>query len=216
MAPVSPSGAVVERSIAGVRQRAESEVACLVDAGLTVLGRAGGAGLTVAAVLEESGLATRAFYRHFASKDELLLAVYERDAVASMERMRERLRAANGPRAALDEWIDETLSLGFDTRRADRTRTLAAEGAWLRHELPSEFAAIHDGLLTPLRDVLADGRARGVFPHAQPAADARSIHAVTWALVEARLAGAPRPGRRGARAQVLRFCLPALGATDDS
>jgi AcrR family transcriptional regulator len=206
MAPVT--------NIAGARQRAETEMSCLVDAGLVVLGRAGGAGLTVAAVLEESGLATRAFYRHFASKDELLLAVYERDAVASMERMRERLHAAGSPRAALDVWIDETLSLGFDARRAERTRPLAAEGAWLRHELPAEFAAIHDGVLAPLREVLADGRARGAFPLAQPAVDARSIHAVAWALVEARLAGATRPGRRGARAQVLRFCLPALGAMD--
>lgn len=208
MAPVT--------SIAGARQRAEAEVSALVDAGLVVLGRAGGAGLTVNAVLEEAGLATRAFYRHFASKDELLLAVYERDAVASMERMRERLRVAGSPRAALEVWIDETLSLSFDARRAARTRPLAAEGAWLRHELPAEFAAIHDGVLAPLREVLADGRARGVFPLAEPAADARSIHAVAWALVEGRLAGAARPGRRGARAHVLRFCLPALGAADGS
>jgi AcrR family transcriptional regulator len=52
----------------------------LIDAGIAVLRRTGSEGCTVADVLEEAGLSTRAFYRHFASKDELVLAIYEHDA----------------------------------------------------------------------------------------------------------------------------------------
>ena len=42
--------------------------------------RTDAAGLTVAEVLAEAGLSTRAFYRHFQSKDELVLAVFEQEA----------------------------------------------------------------------------------------------------------------------------------------
>jgi AcrR family transcriptional regulator len=202
---------VAERSVAAARTRAEQEVVALVDAALAVLARDGLDGLTVAAVLAEAGLSTRAFYRHFASKDALLLAVYEHETARSVERMRRELGAAAGPRAALEAWVDETLALGFSGRRAARTAPLAAEGARLRHEQPERFAAIHETVLAPLRAVLEQGRADGSFPAAEPEADARSIHAVTWALVEARLAGADRPSRADARRHVLRFVLPALG-----
>src|SRR3954447_14220094 len=90
-----------------------SERRALIDAGLTVLRRRGSDGCTVADVLAEAGLSTRAFYRHFASKDELVLAIYERDAQPTHVRLRDRLDAAASPRAALEVWIDETLALGF-------------------------------------------------------------------------------------------------------
>src|SRR3954451_14132484 len=95
-----------------------SERRALIDAGLAVLRRRGSDGCTVADVLAEAGLSTRAFYRHFASKDELVLAIYERDARPPHGRRPETLAAARSPRAALDVWIDETLALGFDGRRS--------------------------------------------------------------------------------------------------
>lgn len=200
------------RSVAAVRQRAEHEIAALVDAALAVLERDGLDRLTVAAVLDAAGLSTRAFYRHFTSKDDLLLAVYEHETTRSLERVERAVGAAPNPRAALEAWVDETLALGFARRRAARTGPLAAEGARLRHEQPERFAAIHDQVIAPLRAVLAAGLADGSFPAAEPEHDARSIHAITWTLVEARLAGADRPSRAEARRHVLRFCLPALGA----
>jgi AcrR family transcriptional regulator len=201
---------VADRSVAEARARAAGEVAALVDAGLAVLARAG-AGLTVADVLSEAGLSTRAFYRHFRSKDELVLAIYARDAEASRERLDTRLAAAAGTREAFETWVDETLALAFDRRRARRTAPLAAEGARLRHEFPEEFAAILEGVLQPLVGVLERGRNDGTFSRARPEIDARSIHALVWALAEARLAG-DAIDRVTAREQALRFCLPALGA----
>ena len=175
------------------------EKRALIEAGLVVLRRSGTDGCTVADVLHEAGLSTRAFYRHFASKDELVLAIYERDAVASSARLATRLHAACSPQAALEIWIDENLALGFETRRARRTRPLAREGLHLEAAFPAEFARIVAGVIDPLASVL---RAAG---SPDPERDARSIHAITWALVAEKLAGGSL-SRDAAKAHVLRFC----------
>ena len=188
-----------DRAVGPARDRASAEVRALVDAAVAVLRRGGAEQLTVAEVLREAGLSTRAFYRHFTSKDELVLAVYERDTTASHDRLRRALADAASPRAAFELWVDETLALAFDTRRARRTRVLATEGARLQHEFPEEFDAIVRAMIEPLAEL------PGIS-----ALDARSIHAVTWAVVEAKLRGDPIT-RDEARAHVLAFCGAAIG-----
>jgi AcrR family transcriptional regulator len=200
------------RPIESARVRAQEEVAALVDAGLAVMRRDGAAGLTVAAVLAEAGLSTRAFYRHFTSKDELLLAVYERESHAAQRRLQERIATAATPRRALEAWIDETLGLAFGRGRAARTRPLAREGLHLQADFPEEFAAIQSGVIRPLAEVLEAGRIDGSFPATDPDRDARSIHALAWSLVVEKLGGGGLT-LEGARAHLLRFCLPALGVS---
>lgn len=187
----------------------------LIGAGLRVIQRDGVAGATVAAVLTEAGLSTRAFYRHFASKDELLLAVYATESDAAAARLAARVKRAESPHAALEAWVTETLALAFSTRRAERTRTLLAEGRRLEASHPGETARIVRSQLAPLAALLADGREQGVFPGAQPVDDARSIYAITMALVADRLTDSDHRGRAtesraAARDHVLRLCLPAL------
>lgn len=177
----------------------------LVEAGLAVLRRRGSDGLTVADVLTHAGLSTRAFYRHFDSKDALVLAIYAHDSARAREHLQRRLSTAGSPRAALDVWIDETLALGFDPARARRTRPLAREGNRLQAQFPKEFAAIVASVLDPLVAVLRS------FPVADAERDARSLHAIAWALVEEKLQGSKLTLPQ-ARAHVLRFGLPAIGA----
>jgi AcrR family transcriptional regulator len=201
---MSVSERAAARSVEAQRRRAEDEVRTLVEAALAVLRRRGAAGLTVADVLAEAGLSTRAFYRHFHSRDELVLAVYEQEAARRNAAIEARIAAARDPRAALETWIDEMLALGFDARRARRTQVLANEGARLQSDFPQEFGAILAGAVDPLVEVLR------AFPAADPELDARSIYAITWELVQAKLGGAAID-RATAREQVLRFCLPAIG-----
>ena len=202
---------VAERTVAPARARAVAEARVLVEAALTVLRRNGAAGLTVADVLEEAGLSTRAFYRHFASKDALLLALFDADNEAVRARVDSAIDAAADPRAALVAWVDEQLALAYAPRRSRRTQVLWSEGRRLQLEFPDEFERIFAAVLAPLERLLEAGRAKGAFPDADPARDARAIHAVTWDLIEARLSGGA-DDLVTARGQVLRFCLPALGA----
>ena len=51
-------------------------------------------GLSVAMVLERANLSTRAFYRHFDSKEELVAAVFLETARIEKRRLRRRMTAA--------------------------------------------------------------------------------------------------------------------------
>ncbi len=204
-----------ERSVREARARAAAEVRVFIEAGLDVLRDRGASGLTVAEVLARAGRSTRAFYRHFESKDELLLAIFEHDAQASVAALRDQIAAAGTPRAALAAWIEATLRLAYDEPRARRTRVLAAEGKRLQAEHPSEFGAILDAQLEPLVETLARGRADGTFPRTDPHRDAATVHAIVWALVDDALRGHATMTLDEAVAHALRFCLPALGAGAD-
>jgi AcrR family transcriptional regulator len=204
--------ALADRSVRPARDQAEAEVTHLVDAGFAVLRRDGVEGLTVAEVLREAGLSTRAFYRHFQSKDELVLAVFERELQGSLDRMHRAIAKSTDPRVALEAWIDQTLGLAFDPRRAHRTNTLWAEGQRLRARFPEQFEAILDGVVQPLAEILERGAGSGDFPACDPHPDARSIHAVVWGLVQRRLDGESALTRDVARDHAIRFCLGALGA----
>ena len=57
--------------------------------------RTGVRGLSIAAVLERAQLSTRAFYRHFDSKDQLVAAVFLEMARVEMRRLRTKM--ANTP-----------------------------------------------------------------------------------------------------------------------
>jgi AcrR family transcriptional regulator len=201
----------LERSLAPQRARYAREVDGLMGAALRVLRRKGYAAATVADVLAQARLSTRAFYRHFRSKDELFLAVFEHDSRESSARMLERLAAVPEPLERLAAWVDEVLSLAYEPRRARRTRTFVHEAAVLRADHPAEFVSLAQAVQEPLLRILEQGRAAGAFPAAEPEVDTASIRAVTWSLVEARFAGGGAPDAAAARAQVLRFCLPALG-----
>jgi AcrR family transcriptional regulator len=207
---MSFSERAIARSLDAARARSEREVDELLAAALRVMRRKGQARATVADVLADAGLGTRAFYRHFGSKDELFLAVFERESRAASARLEARLAQRRGPREQILGWLDEVLSLAYERPRASRTHLLLHEAGELRSAHAQEFLEIQRAVCGPLERVLEAGRAAGAFPAAEPGPDARSIHALAWELVEARLAGAGPPDAAAARAQVLRFALPAL------
>src|SRR5262245_51706000 len=100
-----------------------------MDAAMRVLQREGGGNALVAQILEEAGLSTRAFYRHFTSKDELLCALYRRDAESVARYIARRVTAAPTPRDAVDAWIRAVLSIAFDPYRRRRAVLINATTA---------------------------------------------------------------------------------------
>jgi AcrR family transcriptional regulator len=201
----------VERGVEAAKTRARDDVQLLISAGFAVLLRKGAAEMTIAEVLAQAGLSTRAFYRHFSSKSDLLLAIYEHEVQLSNPRLQRRLDAAANPAEALVAWIDELLEKGFKPRRGERTRAMFSWAVPLQQEFPAEFAAIRASLTDPLQAVLAAGLADGTFPGTDPARDASFIRALTWELVEEHLTDPSGDADVvAARDAVLRFALPAL------
>lgn len=190
----------------------DEERRLLMDAAVEVLRQNEGNEATVAEILAAAGLSTRAFYRHFGGKEDVVRALYQRDAESFGAHLRRRVQLAGPPVAALEAWVDEILGLAYDRRRAER---MAAFSSVMVSRIVAGTEAEQLGaevLLRPLQDVLVAGRADGSFPAAAPDLDVHTIHAVTWEAVRWSRVGRPRLSRRQALDHVLRFCLAALGA----
>ena len=80
-------------------------------------------------MLDRAQLSTRAFYRHFDSKDELVSAVFLEMARVETRRLKRKMAAAADPTEAVVAWIDGRLDLAFnDWIRSDlRQMSLEAQ-----------------------------------------------------------------------------------------
>lgn len=193
------------------RYDAAEELRRLFDAAFTVVSRDSYQQVTVADILAEAGVARRSFYRHFASKDELLAAMLHRDAERFASWLDRRVAATEQPWSGLVSWVDGVLDLAADGPRGRRAAVLASAVA-LRSLPPRERRHTYAPLLAPLTAVLAAGAADGSFPHVRPAADAPMISAVTWETL-IRLRELPDPARRHRlRTDLLSFLQRALTA----
>ncbi|MFI5041212.1 MAG: TetR/AcrR family transcriptional regulator [Acidimicrobiales bacterium] len=194
------------------RFEAADELRLLLDAALVVMERNSYEDVAVADILAEAGLSTRSFYRHFESKDQLLCALYRREAERAAARLSAKVSAAANPGLALDAWIEEVLSYGHHRTKAARAAVLGSPGAMRADGYFDETRHASKLLIAPLEGLLAAGKLDGTFPHADPAADAPLVQAVAWAA-----AGLP-PLRETCRSRaeafraVQSFCLRALGA----
>lgn len=186
----------------------------LLDAAAKVVRAEGVRGLSVAGVLARTNLSTRAFYRHFDSKDELVTAVFLEMARAEARRLKRRMDAASGPVEAVEAWIDGRLDLAFDDTISSDLRRLSVEAQTQMFASPELVGGAYSEILTPLIEQLERGMHAGVFPGIDPAADALSIHGAIWAGVE-RQWTTGGCDRDAVRARVVRFCLGGLGVCKD-
>jgi AcrR family transcriptional regulator len=192
---------------------ADDELRILLDSALAVMQRNGYADAAVADVLLEADLSTRSFYRHFDSKDELLCAVYRREADAAAKRLRAKVAAAGSPRASLEAWIDEILSFGYHRAKAAGVAGLGSPAAMRAQGYVKEARRAANLLVEPLEELLSEGVADGSFPLADPPADAPFIQSVVWAVAGLNQTRARAASRDQAVRQVRSFCERALGAS---
>jgi AcrR family transcriptional regulator len=188
------------------------ERARIVDAAYRTLAANGGAALSMAELLDAAGLGTRAFYRHFAAKDELLLAVYRRDADRLAERLA-RAAAEGPPTAALTAFVETLLHVADDPRRRRRLRIMSAEAVRQARGYAGETQRFRAALEASLAEILARGRGDGSFPLTDPAPDARSIRAALGQAFDDQVAGIATVRAAEAARQVTDFALRATGAT---
>ena len=172
-------------------------------------------GLSIAAVLERAGLSTRAFYRHFDSKDELVAAVFLETARAERRRLQRRMAAAATEIEAVAAWIDGRLDLAFDDNIKSDLRRLSLEAQSQTSASPGLVQPAYAEMLKPLSEALQHGLQRGVFHHIDPVTDAEFIQGVVWASTNRQW----RTGdcdRAEVREDALRFCLRALGVAAEA
>jgi AcrR family transcriptional regulator len=172
-------------------------------------------GLSVAAVLEQAQLSTRAFYRHFESKDELVAAVFLDITRAEVLRLREKMAAAATPVEAVAAWIDGRLDLAFDEDIKAELRQVSLEAQSKVFSSPDMVSPAYGAILQPLIQQLQRGLELGVFRDIVPMTAAKSIHGVVWAGTQRQWA-INHWNRDEVRERALRFCLRGLGVAAET
>jgi AcrR family transcriptional regulator len=172
-------------------------------------------GLSIAAVLDYAQLSTRAFYRHFESKDQLVAAVFLDMARTEMSRVQTRMDAAANPIEAVAEWIDGRLDLAFDEDIAAELRCWSLEAQSQMVSSPELVEPAYNATLEPLMEQLERGVELGFFRDIVPTIAARSIQGVVWASTQRQWANGDCK-REDVRDRAIRFCLQGLGVTPDA
>ena len=172
-----------------------------------------GSSLAVSDVLETAGLSTRAFYRHFESKDALLLALFRRDSERVNAQLEAAVDAAPDPRTALIGWIEGTLRLVEDPRRRRRVLVFSSEEVTRARGLGPQRHQMQEAQVAAITRIIAAGQADGSFPWAVLPADARAIRAALGEALDDQITQRATVSADEAAAGIADFALRALGAT---
>jgi len=141
---------IAARALANRRDAYVVEVRRLIDAAFTVMSETGEIDPPVRDIVKHAGLSNQAFYRHFPSKDALLLAVLADGQRQLVEHLRRRIATTSDPADQIRRWIGGVLAQARDTAAARATRPFALNGERLAARFPAELAAGRAELLESL------------------------------------------------------------------
>jgi AcrR family transcriptional regulator len=141
---------------------AESRASRFMRSALAILGETGRTDFTVLEVVERSKTSLRAFYQHFATKDELLLALVEKIMADATEHWRaETDRVPSGD--ALRLLIERISAPAQSSTQDSINRGLTYYNDHLLEARPKEFAKVLAPLHHLVRDILHRGIDEGAF-----------------------------------------------------
>jgi len=200
----------VERALEARRATYEDEVQRLLTASFSLIQQSGDLEPPVGAIVKAAGLSNQAFYRHFRSKDELLLATLDEGVGRLADYLGHRMESAEDPVARVRAWIGGVLEQALQDTAAEATRPFAGARARLAQRFPAEVEASERRLTALLADALRDAAAAGVL-RSDPEHDAETIYTLAMGWVQRRLAH-PEPASRAEAEHVIAFALRGLGA----
>ena len=199
----APSPGAVRSAERAVEARYEAyleEAQRLIQAGAEEIRDKGNVSPRVADVVRRAGLSNKAFYRHFKSKEELLLAVLEEGMHQRVAEFEKRMAAAVSARGRVEAWIEGVLVLATDPEEARAARPLYVYQARLAEHLGEELWNSRERLCRPLIDALREGRDNGELPGIDPDRDGEAIHSLCLGWVHAHVLKNETPGFDAARA----------------
>lgn len=180
-----------------------------------IIGELGVQGLSIAAVLDGSELSTRAFYRHFESKDQLVSEIFLEMARTEKRRLKRKMAKAINPVEAVVAWIDGRLDLAFDESTKSDLRGSSLEAQSQMFASPRLIQPAYAEVLKPLVEQLHRGLVDGAFHNIDPVTDGQSIQGVVWTSTERQWATGDYQ-RAEVRQRTLRFCLRGLGVAPET
>jgi len=142
---------------------------------------------TMDELLQEAAVNRRTFYAHFASKDDLVLAMVDEAAAALQATLTAAMAACTDAPTAVGAYIDQMLGIGWDERRAHDGRAFLSHEVGMTPDIAAALERTYQRHRSLLRDAIAEGVADGTLPAADPERDAFAIHAVLVRHLEVRV-----------------------------
>lgn len=170
----TPRTAGTRRAVAPDRS---TERATIVEAAYRLLADSDGVSVPITDVLSAAGMSTRAFYRHFDSKDALLLAMFRNDSDRVLQDFRAAADRAETAREALHGWIVSMLRLASDPKRRSRALVIASDEVRRARGYRAQSLRYEDGQDAALSEILRRGLWDGTLPNTVPDADAPLVRA---------------------------------------
>jgi AcrR family transcriptional regulator len=185
-----------------------------IKTAVDILGETGRTDFTVQEVVARSKTSLRAFYQHFGSKDELLLALFERTIAQSAQAWRKETTGLDST-AALKLVTDRITQQPESSTQDSLNRALSLYNQHLAETRPREYARVLSPLHQLIRDIVGQGITEGVF---NPGLDVGAAAAIVMQT----MMGAQRLHWLGAElintpidaGQMYDFCSRALGIRD--
>ena len=177
---------------------------------LAILGETGRTDFTVLEVVERSKTSLRAFYQHFATKDELLLALVEKIMADASERWRAEIAPLSSTEA-LQTLIRRITAPPESSTQDSINRGLTYYNDHLLETRPREFAAVLAPLHALIVDIIGRGVAEGAFrTDLDTDADAAILMQTVLGALRLRDLGAGLNGVPIDGDHVFAFCLRSL------
>ncbi|HEX4531167.1 MAG TPA: TetR/AcrR family transcriptional regulator [Acidimicrobiia bacterium] len=148
----------LDRSLVEAKRRALDKSNGFVKAAMALLDETGTLNFTVQDVVDRSKLSLRSFYQTFASKDDLLLALFEEYVATAADWQRDRMAKHDDP---VDQIRDFLTSLWVGKLSPDVVRALAVYNMTLSSTRPADLAHALEPQLLVLLEAVERGIASG-------------------------------------------------------
>jgi len=185
----------VDRTVAERYAAAAQDVDRIVEATYRVIERAGSVNPKMREILTEAGVSTQVFYRHFQSKDELMLVLLDDGRRRLATYLEHQMDKADDPLSRVRAWVVGTLAQARDPKAAARTRPFARSLGHLQEQYPGEHRESVEVLVALLREAIEQAVDAGVATSTSPAHDATLIYLMAQSLMDRHLRELTTPSK---------------------
>ncbi len=191
-----------------------TRAARFIKTAVEILGETGRTDFTVQEVVARSKTSLRAFYQHFASKDELLIALLERTMAQSAQSWRAETVGLDST-AAIKLIIDKISAEPQSSVQDSLNRAMNLYNQHLAETRPRDYARVLSPLHELIRDVVQRGITEGVFrPNLDVGPAAAIVMQTILGALRLHWLGAELTGAPIDSAHLYDFCIRALGADE--
>ena len=185
-----------------------------IKTAVEILAETGRTDFTVQEVVARSKTSLRAFYQHFSSKDELLLALFDRTIAHSAQTWRAETNGLDST-AALKLVLDRISQQAESSTQDSLNRALSLYNQNLAETRPREYARVLSPLHRLICDIVRQGIAEGVFnPRLDVGAAAAIVMQTIIGAQRLHWLGSELNGTPIDAGQLYDFCSRALGVQD--